>query len=109
MVILTNFHPSLEEKQKFQRLRVAECKKANIYNSAINEKKCWQRYVVDNTGSQNGDFYGQITKNYKERERTIFQVNNVWPTIKKQYVTLFVHAGIKMEIKEKCSMQSKNC
>ena len=50
--------------------------KANIYNSPIKEKKMLTKICCGYTGSQRGEFRGQITKNFKEGEITIFSVNN---------------------------------
>ena len=46
--------------------------KANIYNSAINEKKMLTKICYGYTESKRGDFRGEITKNFKEREIAMF-------------------------------------
>ena len=51
MVILTNFHPSLEENKNFstehKNFNSYGLQNASIYNSSINEQKCLQRYAMD--------------------------------------------------------------
>ena len=75
MVNLANFYPSLEEKQKFhqaqkfQRLRGAEGQHLQLRNQ---RGKKLTMICYGYTGSQRGDFHGQITKNFKEGEITIF-------------------------------------
>ena len=54
---------------KIQLLWVAECQHLQLLNQGA---KMFTKICYGYTGSLRGDFHGQITKNYKEKEITIF-------------------------------------
>ena len=64
---------STEHKNFNSDLWVAECQHLQLRNQR--EKKL-TKICYGYTGSLRGDSHGHLTKNYKEKEITIFQVNN---------------------------------